>query len=510
MYEENENEVNEFIEAIDKKEPVISKEIEEIINWEETRKDGFQKINLNEIEIDTLIEHQYNNKLYDDNDNDINELAESMNISLEHPIIINNENVIVSGHRRVKAAKLLGWKTIKYQIKYFKNKEEELSFLLTENIYRIKSTIEQGKEAKLYKEVESKLAKQRQLFKLNNQQPIVSPNLDERSKGRTDKKVAEKVGLKKSNYVKVDKILDNNSNKSKETVEFVESITNNSIDAGFKLSQLDEDKIKMVKEKVKAEPKIKISSAIKQVEKDIHKEQRKNEIDVETKFKSFENQIILGNCVEKLKELPDEFVDCIIIDPPYLIDYVPTRKTVNVSFNDKYSIENINMLEDTFKELKRIIKSNGHLYSFFAMTSIVWFRPLIEKYFSVEPIPLIWVKNNHTNGHDTDKNYMNMYEPIFYFKGNNTRLLNNAGSMNCSRDVLNYAIPSNKQHDCEKPIELLEYLIKNSTIENEIVLDCFAGSGSTLVAAKKNNRKYIGIEILDENVRIAIERINKK
>ena len=50
------------------------------------------------------------------------------------------------------------------------------------------------------------------------------------------------------------------------------------------------------------------------------------------------------------------------------------------------------------------------------------------------------------------------------------------------------------QHDCQKPVDLLEDLIRNSTAVNEIVLDPFAGSGSTLLAAKKANRTYLGYE----------------
>jgi site-specific DNA-methyltransferase (adenine-specific) len=56
-------------------------------------------------------------------------------------------------------------------------------------------------------------------------------------------------------------------------------------------------------------------------------------------------------------------------------------------------------------------------------------------------------------------------------------------------------IIGNKTHPCEKPIDLLKLYIGNSSNENDIVLDPFAGSGSTLIASKELNRKYIGYEI---------------
>jgi site-specific DNA-methyltransferase (adenine-specific) len=65
----------------------------------------------------------------------------------------------------------------------------------------------------------------------------------------------------------------------------------------------------------------------------------------------------------------------------------------------------------------------------------------------------------------------------------------------CSPDVLEYAIPQNKYHDCQKPIELLQYLIENSSGKGEVILDPFAGSGSTLIAAAKCGRYYIGFEL---------------
>lgn len=73
--------------------------------------------------------------------------------------------------------------------------------------------------------------------------------------------------------------------------------------------------------------------------------------------------------------------------------------------------------------------------------------------------------------------------------------------------VMNYEIAPKKGHLTPKPVELLEYLIRTSSNENDIVLDCFMGSGSTGVACKNTNRKFIGIELDDKYFEISKERI---
>ena len=73
--------------------------------------------------------------------------------------------------------------------------------------------------------------------------------------------------------------------------------------------------------------------------------------------------------------------------------------------------------------------------------------------------------------------------------------------------VMNYEIAKKQGHITPKPVDLLEYLIKTSTNENDIVLDCFMGSGSTGVACKNTNRSFIGIELDEKYFNIAKSRI---
>jgi DNA modification methylase len=131
------------------------------------------------------------------------------------------------------------------------------------------------------------------------------------------------------------------------------------------------------------------------------------------------------------------------------------------------------------------------------------FYDILNKYFKIEKIPLIWVKNNHTL-RDFNQGYAYQYEPIF-FGTDRTRLLNKK----ISRNVLNFDMPSNKIHKAQKPIKLLEYLIENSSVEGEVIIDPFMGSGSSCVAAKNLNRKYIGIELDIDSYNAAVEFVKK-
>ena len=211
-----------------------------------------------------------------------------------------------------------------------------------------------------------------------------------------------------------------------------------------------------------------------------------------------DDNLYLGDCIEIMKTLPDCIVDCIIMDPPWGVDYQDSRESFNPKFNDEKS-HVLELLDNACKELKRISKPDVHLYCVFGMENYIEFYTILFKYFQVEKIPLIWVKNNHTL-RDFNQGYAYIYDSIF-FGSNKKRLLNNS----ISRDVLNYDIPTNKKHKNQKPVELLEYFILNSTVEGELIIDPFMGSGSTCVAAKKNNRKYIGIELNQDSFNIANE-----
>jgi site-specific DNA-methyltransferase (adenine-specific) len=201
--------------------------------------------------------------------------------------------------------------------------------------------------------------------------------------------------------------------------------------------------------------------------------------------------------LEGLATVDDNSVDCVVADPPYGVEYESHRDTGRESFPDEEA-DTFALLDDVFAELERVCKANAHIYVFFSMNRIESVREVAGEHFDVTPIPLIWAKHNHAPTRDAErgfeKMYAHQYEPILICRMENgdARRLNGDVSPN----LLQHNRPEGEErwHDAQKPRELLAELITNSTGKRETVLDPFAGSGSTLLAAAEKSRHYIGFE----------------
>lgn len=219
-------------------------------------------------------------------------------------------------------------------------------------------------------------------------------------------------------------------------------------------------------------------------------------------------ELLQGDCLEILKDFSDNSIDCIVTDPPYkcISGGKPHKKgqpSGILSKNDG-KIFNCNDIEPEiwFPELYRVLKNESQCY---IMTNTI----NLEKYlklareceFGLHNV-LIWKKNNAT----PSRWYMKNGEYTLFLRKGRSKTINNVGS----KTVHEFDnIIGNKVHPTEKPVELMMYYIKNSTCENDIVLDPFMGSGSTGVAAKKLYRKFIGIELDEKYFEIAKKRIEE-
>ena len=116
---------------------------------------------------------------------------------------------------------------------------------------------------------------------------------------------------------------------------------------------------------------------------------------------------------------------------------------------------------------------------------------------------IIWDKQNHSMG-DLHRAWGNKYESIIWWCNNGFTFPNKR-----PQDIISVAkVPANKLiHPNEKPVQLLISLIEKTTHENDIVLDCFMGSGSTGVACLNTNRNFVGIELDENYFNIAKNRI---
>jgi DNA modification methylase len=161
------------------------------------------------------------------------------------------------------------------------------------------------------------------------------------------------------------------------------------------------------------------------------------------------------------------------------------------------------------------LKDGRHIYWFGRFDAL--YKQVIEfdKCGFIIKNELIWVKNNHGTG-DLYYSYAPKHESILYAIKKMTPKskifkLQQIGETTRHNNILEFSkvTKSDLIHDHQKPTDLLKFLIKKSSLENEIVLDIFAGSGSTLFAAKELNRNFIGCE-LDEHYYNIINTILNK
>jgi site-specific DNA-methyltransferase (adenine-specific) len=199
-----------------------------------------------------------------------------------------------------------------------------------------------------------------------------------------------------------------------------------------------------------------------------------------------------------LETLEDNSIDLVLVDTPYGMDFQSGRR------KEKHiKIENDNNLEwlpSWIKQIKRISKEDAHYYIFCSNHFIDVFVSEIKKELPYKNI-IIWEKNNHGSG-DLLGDYAPKYEMII-FCSNGTKKLNNGRDAN----IIKAKKTDNEMHPTQKPINLMEFLIEKSTKENDLVLDCFSGSGTTAVACHNTNRRFIGCEIEKTHFETSIKRI---
>ena len=213
------------------------------------------------------------------------------------------------------------------------------------------------------------------------------------------------------------------------------------------------------------------------------------------------NRIINADCFEVLKEFPNHSVDLLLTDPPYGMSYISARR--KCSYGEIQNDNNLEWLDEWMQEIHRILKPDGMFYIFCSWHHIDTFKQHIEKYIPLKNV-LIWNKNNFGSG-DLFADYAPKYEMILFGNPSNKRL-------NGKRipNVLNYNKTLNNLHPTQKPVDLISLLIEKSTNKNDLVLDCFSGSGSTAIACHQLKRNFICIEKDEKYYKISVERLKRE
>ena len=213
------------------------------------------------------------------------------------------------------------------------------------------------------------------------------------------------------------------------------------------------------------------------------------------------NKVHNMDCLIGMKEIPDETIDLIVTDTPYKITSRGTSgtmggywKTEITKSGNIFKNNNIDVRE-YLPELYRILKPRSIVYVMCNNKNLVDMLNVgIECGFHFVKT-LIWNKGNKICG----KYYMECFEYIVLFRKGDDRPINNCGTSN----ILDIPIKKLKGedgrnlHDTEKPVELMQILIENSSNEGDLALDPFMGIGATAIASVKSNRNFVGFE-LDE------------
>lgn len=224
-------------------------------------------------------------------------------------------------------------------------------------------------------------------------------------------------------------------------------------------------------------------------------------------FKTNRMKLYKGDCLEVMKQIPSESIKCIITDPPYKTtkrgSYSGTGgffKTEEYnSGNGGISINEVKP-EQYLPEIYRVMEESSHGYLMCSDKTLINFSLKLKAAGFHIIRNLVWVKNNCITG----TFYMSNHEYVIFFRKGKGVKINNCGT----KTALHFDNPKPKAHPNQKPIELIEVLINNSSNKNEMILDPFMGSGSTGVAAKNTNRNFIGIEMDNNYFNIAKNRIN--
>jgi site-specific DNA-methyltransferase (adenine-specific) len=220
------------------------------------------------------------------------------------------------------------------------------------------------------------------------------------------------------------------------------------------------------------------------------------------------NKIYQGDCLELMKDLSDESIDLILTDTPYGINF-KSNMDINNRFDYIANDCNLNFLKPFIKQAYRVLKNNSCIFLFCRFDNYPYFyNTIIENGFKVKNC-LVWEKNKALGGlGDMESSFLNNYEfVLFAMKGRKILFKDRIGRQFGLIKDDTISNPLQLLYPTQKPLKILRKLISLTTNEQDIVLDCFCGSGSTCLASKQTNRKYIGIDINPKAVEICNKRL---
>ena len=221
------------------------------------------------------------------------------------------------------------------------------------------------------------------------------------------------------------------------------------------------------------------------------------------KQKTMEYNIIHNrNCMEMSSVIEDNSIDCIITDPPYGISYQSARRTDKALWKPKIANDETPYIE-WIKPVFEKLRAGGRLICFYRWDVQDEFLSEIEQAGFTVKSQIVWDKVIHGMG-DLKGEFAPQHELMIYatkgryeFQGNRPKTIYRTQRVR----------PDALVHPNEKPVNLIQAIIRDITSKDEVILDLFSGSGSTSIAANIEGRKYIAFELDKGYVDVANKRI---
>lgn len=229
------------------------------------------------------------------------------------------------------------------------------------------------------------------------------------------------------------------------------------------------------------------------------------------------------DCIRSMKRLANGSIDLILTDPPYnLGNFMKGRDTNLKKMRDNFfgaaGWDNLSFedweksMDSFFEESVRVLKKGGAMIVFMAIIKVESLIKIAERHGLYYKTTGIWHKLNPMP-RNMNLHFVNSTEAWVYFTyKKKTGTFNNDGKV--LHDFIETGVAANGErkfgkHPTQKPVQLMEFFVKVLTNDGETVLDPFMGSGSAGVAAKINNRNFIGVEINEDYFQIATRRIQE-
>ena len=240
-------------------------------------------------------------------------------------------------------------------------------------------------------------------------------------------------------------------------------------------------------------------------------------------------RLIQGDCLIEMQTLIDEGVqvDCILTDPPYNISQLNDnrdrskmdspimrrKKPLNYDFGAWDNMERQEFLDftrDWYELCVQLLRDGGTFISFFSKEDVNYLGWMGKEYDMRTRTIFTWHKTNPVPS----------FRKVNYLSSCEYAWIGSKGEIGWTfnfkqqKEMHNFFETPNKssygvtKHPTEKPLDMIEHLLEIHTNENDLVLDCFMGSGTTGVACKNLNRDFIGIELDEDYFKISDDRIN--